>query len=640
MCGITGFLDFSCKSGTTVLGRMTHSLRHRGPDDYRLQFIAEVGCSVGLGHTRLAILDLSPLANQPMEFDDLIICYNGEVYNFVSIRRELENYGYQFTSNSDTEVVLKAFHKWGHDCTKKFRGMWAFAIYNRKEKALILCRDRMGVKPLYWYFDGSVFLFASELKAFAQHPQFSKEVASEGVELFFRYGYISAPHTIYKNTSKLEPGSYLLINKNKDIRKERYWNYNECTHSAGSFGNLSQNSEQELLETLEQVLTESFKLRLVSDTPVGIFLSGGVDSSLVTALLQKDLVAPLKTFTIGFNEEEYNEAGWAKKVSAHFGTEHTELYCTSDDAFKIVPELPILFDEPFADSSAIPTYLLSRLAGDQVKVSLSADGGDELFGGYPWYSYFPQLLQQASGIRSQIFRALAPIVQKILLLSKKIGTRESHATAEYYWNKLIKARTIYRVKEIQEKYDLYHSVNFREQLGILGIPGSGMLRLSKNVFSGYNDISSGMMAFDAQTYLPDDILVKIDRTAMGVSLEGREPFLDPKILEFAAQIPTRFKTGNYSGKELLKKILVKYLPPELVYRPKQGFNIPVHEWFGDDLSGLYRERLSEENVGRHGILDGRAVSGLVDDYLGKRSTNSHRIWLMFTFQLWCDEYLS
>ncbi|MFC1671456.1 asparagine synthase (glutamine-hydrolyzing) [Spirochaetota bacterium] len=409
MCRITGFIDPNY-NGSYKIEKTAVSMRdtmiYGGPDDGGLHFDKNIG--LALCHRRLSIIDLSNLGHQPMEFDNLVITFNGEVYNFKDIREDLEKEGYKFESNSDTEVVLKAFHRWGIKCVHKFRGMWAFAIWNKTEKEIILCRDRVGVKPLYWYYKDSLFMFSSELKAFHQHPKFHKEIDELSLSLFFQYGYINAPHSIFKNTYKLEPGHFLIF-KNGNIKKEKYWTLEDYFNKgADERDKWLKKGENEVADELEHILTKSFKLRMVSDVPVGVFLSGGIDSSLVTALLQKEFTTPLKTFTIGFHEKKYNEAEWAKKVSMHLGTDHTELYCTPKEAYNVIPKLPELYDEPFGDSSAIPTLLVSQLAKRDVKVSLSADGGDEQFYGYERYNEFDSL---TVGWRNILFTIATGIFQ-------------------------------------------------------------------------------------------------------------------------------------------------------------------------------------------------------------------------------------
>jgi asparagine synthase (glutamine-hydrolysing) len=417
MCRIAGFWDFNYKGDydlDSVLTEMRDSLKHGGPDDAGSYIEKNLG--LGLANRRLSILDLSPLGHQPMIDDknEIVVVFNGEIYNFQEIKKELENFGYKFKSNSDTEVVIYAYKQWGLDCLSKFRGMFAIAIWDRRSEKLILIRDRIGVKPLYYYFKDGLFMFASETKAFLKHPQFKKEISKEGLFLFFRYGYIFYPYSIWQNVYKLEPGSYLIINKNKNIKKEKYWDLEKVYEKYFEIKDKNF-SENELIENLERILIESFKLRLVSDVPVGVFLSGGIDSSTVTALLQKNISQKLKTFTIGFYEAKYDESQWAKKIAEHLGTDHIEIFCSINEALDIIPKLPEIYDEPFGDSSAIPTHLVSKIAREKVKVILSGDGGDEFFGGYDKYWVYKFILE-----RKFLFsEKFSPIFNLLLKLKKE-----------------------------------------------------------------------------------------------------------------------------------------------------------------------------------------------------------------------------
>ena len=535
MCRIVGFVDYSYQHDydlDNTSRKMRDTLTHGGPDSAGTY----IDKHLSLGHRRLSILDLSSHGHQPMEFENLVITFNGEVYNFKEIRRELQKFGYSFHSDSDTEVILKAYHKWGKDAVHRFRGMFAFGIYNKQDASLVLYRDRMGVKPLYWYFDGQVFMFASELKAFHQHPKFKKELNSDAISLYLQHGYIKAPGTIFQNTYKLEPGHFLIIDENKRIETKRYWDM--LSYYDTGFRERDRwlgRSESEIADELEGILQESFDLRMVSDVPVGVFLSGGIDSSLVTALLQKSSATPLKTFTIGFHEKGYNEAEDAKKIASHLGTDHTELYCTPKEAFEIIPKIPDLFDEPMADSSIIPTYLVSQLARKDVKVALSADGGDEVFCGYTRFWYQSERVKRLNKI---------PFKQGIAALLSGM----SPETAFKVYNSLpflpqypnFKDKYSKLIDVLKAEGDIA-TVNKSEQCFI----ASDLRRLGdydymdqyKGLTAFNGDMMSHLMYLDSVTYLPDDILTKVDRATMAVALEGREPLLDHKILEYAAQLP-------------------------------------------------------------------------------------------------------
>ncbi len=644
MCRIVGFLDFNHKNGygieETIIS-MRDTLVHGGPDD--AGFFVDKPYGVALGHRRLSVLDLSSLGHQPMATDDgqLLITYNGEVYNFKDIRSELEAHGYRFKSDTDTEVVLKAFERWGINAIHRFRGMWAFAIWNKRVQKLILCRDRVGVKPLYWYYANGLFLFASELKAFHKHPRFRKEVDPRSLSLYLQYGYITSPYSIFKNTYKLEPGYYLEIDKKGKIEEGCYWNIRDYYLKGEAEKKKRKNRpEEEIAEELEQVLNKSFKLRLVSDVPVGIFLSGGIDSSLVTAILQKRSAKPLKTFTIGFHESEFDEAPWAKKVSAYLGTDHTELYCTPKDAFEIIPKLPELYDEPFGDSSSIPTYLLSRFAKDRVKVVLSGDGGDELFYGYDRYRIFDKSLRNLDTMPLAAKKLLLGLLNRInpdQVTRLYERTKDFLPSASNVKGKYIKLRKVLGSGDLFGKYLSLFSVFQDQEFDALKLPSPYTLDFKMDHSRWFDDVTS-LMDIDFRTYLPDDLLTKLDRATMGVSLEGREPFLDHQLLEYAAMLPNSFKYKNRKSKYILRKILYRHVPAGLIDRPKQGFGVPVFSWFNDKLKGLYLEYLNEDRIRREGVFDTEYVGTLLKRYFSGKDTDPCKLWHIFSFQLWNERW--
>ena len=640
MCGIAGFIDFNKKSDKEKLIVMTDTMVNRGPDDSGYFFTENSFGQVGLGHRRLSIIDLSSAGHQPMSFQNLTIVFNGEIYNFEDIKKELEKEGYDFFSNSDTEVILKAYHKWGFASVNKFRGMWSFAIWDNDKKELILCRDRAGVKPLYWYFKNNIFIFGSELKAFKKHSMFESKLNYESLSLYLQYGYITSPYSIFENTYKLEPGHCLKIDKNKNIKKEKYWDIETFfVKGENEKREWFNKNDEDVSEELEHILTESFKLRMVSDVPVGMFLSGGIDSSLVAALLQKEYTRPLKTFSIGFNEKEYNEAQWAKKVADHIGTEHTELYCTPKEALEVIPKIPLLYDEPFGDSSAIPTYILSELAKRHVKVSLSGDGGDEQFCGYTRYWAVGEKIKKIRNIPfSNIFNVFLNVLTpetafRIYNVFKPVLPKYSN-----FKDKYIKLRNVMRHKDLFYMYDVSNKYFLDEDISSLGLHNKQTQALKFDETEKFHDMSF-MMYYDLKTYLPDDILVKVDRATMGVSLEGREPLLDNKILEFSSKLPLHFKYRNNSGKYILRKILRKYIPDELIERPKQGFGVPVYEWFKGDLKHLFYEYLSKDKIKKDGIFNADYVNENLDNYFNNKGINHNKLWLLFVFQMWKSEYL-
>lgn len=622
-----------------IITDMRDTMTYGGPDDAGVYIDKNIG--LAMGHRRLSILDLSAKGHQPMCNDDesMWIAYNGEVYNFIEVRDELEQKGYKFRSNSDTEVILKAYEFWGINAVHKFRGMWAFAIWDKRIKKLILCRDRVGVKPLYWYYKDGLFMFASELKAFHKHPHFHKELDMTALSLYLQYGYITAPYSIFKHTYKLEPGHYLTIDLNGNIVSEKYWDAEKYFVQGHSEKDTwLKRSDDEISDELESILTESFKLRMVSDVPVGMFLSGGIDSSLVTALLQKEYTTPLKTFTIGFHEKEYNEAVWAKQVATHLGTDHTELYCTPADAFDIIPNIPALYDEPFGDSSSIPTFLVSQLAKQHVKVSLSADGGDELFCGYTKYGILGDRLKKINAVPfSEALTKCLDIISPDMASEIYEKSRFMLPQWHNFKDKYIKLRNVLKVKDEIGQIDMADKFYLEEELVGLGLKDIGT-QTFKMTETGL-DFMSKMMLFDIKTYLADDILVKVDRATMGVALEGREPFLDNRIIEYSSQMPVEFKYRNNSSKYLLRKILYKYVPQKLIDRPKQGFGIPVYEWFRNELTPLFTEYLSYERIQRERVFNPVVVKKLLEDHLNNKGVSAHKLWFLLMFQMWREKWL-
>jgi len=642
MCRIAGFWDFNYKNNNNIediIIAMRDVLTYGGPDDAGIY--VDNNYSLAFGHRRLSILDLSPLGRQPMSSDDgsLWITYNGEVYNFWEIRDELKSKGYKFKSRTDTEVIIKAYEEWGIDCVHKFRGMWAFALWDKMEGKLILCRDRVGVKPLYWYYKDGLFIFASELKAFHKHPEFKKKLDLNALALYLELGYITAPYSIFENTYKLKPGHFLEINKEGNIREAKYWDiedyYKEGLELQNN-GYWQKISENEIADELEHILTESFKLRLVSDVPVGMFLSGGIDSSIVTALLQKDSSVPIKTFTIGFHEKAYNEAEWAKKVATYLKTDHTELYCTPHEALMVIPKLAEMYDEPFGDSSAIPTHLVSILAKNKVKVSLSADGGDELFCGYTKYGIIKGRIQILSRVpfKNIIRRTLDLLspdaVFNIYNIFKPLLPRCSIVKDKY---KQIKS--ILSTQDVIKQSIFETNIFMDEDLRELGMQNNYPFL---HIDDKYDDLTD-MMVFDAKTYLPDDILVKVDRASMSVALEGREPLLDHKILEYLAKLPIEYKYRDGINKYILKKILYRYVPKDLIDRPKQGFSIPLHAWVKGDLKRLYMEYLNESRLEREGIFNAKAVGKILNDSVNGRGVNPNKLWTLLMFEMWKERWL-
>lgn len=620
MCGIAGVWEHKSSVDTAALKRMGEVLQHRGPDDGGV-FIDE-SCGLGLAHRRLSIIDLSAGGHQPMERRDFVVTYNGEIYNFRDIRRELETRGVRFTSDSDTEVLIEAFVAWGDAAVHKFRGMFAFAIWNKRIQVLTLCRDRAGVKPLYYYSDGRRFAFASELKALCTHPSVRRELDADGLALFLAFGYIPSPHSIFKNISKLEPGHILTIGPGGIMEKKKYWDVADAARM-GKEGEIQE--EHLATQKTESILEEAFKLRMVSDVPVGVFLSGGIDSSLVTALLAKDATQALRTFTIGFEDDRYDEAKFAKKVARHLGTEHHELYLTAARAAEIASRLPDLFDEPFAAGSAIPTFFVSEFARGSVTVALSADGGDELFSGYGRkYPLSAEAFRRYAAlppVAGYIGKALKPLFShslRIQLLAARSNAAETYALLN---------KNVYSEAEIRR---LTRGTTHARHLDVY--------RTQFEDFAGLDPMTQFQL-FDVKTNLADNILTKVDRASMAVSLESREPFLDLRIMEHAFSLPDALKRKNGEDKYLLKQILYTYVPRELVDRPKHGFSMPLRDMLAKAPRDLVGEYLDESRIRREGILDAEAVQYEKSAFREGGGTPA-RLWRLLTFQMWKDRWLS
>ena len=636
MCGIAGFLDRSFNSDEAILRRMTDSMIHRGPDDSGYSVFNVLEGRVGLGQRRLSIIDLSPRGHQPMRFKNLTIVYNGEIYNYQEVRSELKQFGYTFQSDSDTEVILAAFHKWGPVSLNKFRGMWAFAIWNDKTKELFLCRDRMGVKPLYWYKHNGLVLFASELKAFHNHPGFIKELDDSAIGLYFKYSYIPAPHCIFKNAHKLQPGSWLIFKNNQEINEFEYWSPDRYFIE----GHLEKDRwlkrpESEITDELETILTEGFKLRMVSDVPVGMFLSGGIDSSIVTALLQKEYSKPLKTFTIGFHEKKYNEAEWANKIAKHLGTDHTELYCTPKDAFSVIEKLSSIYDEPFGDSSAIPTFLVSQLARKSVTVALSADGGDEQFCGYPRYLKVNRVHSVPKVFRKSLsaFLNLVP-PSSISQLYRLLNTGSSQW--QNMEDKYSKMRDAIGKTNLEDQFNSLKSYFRDKELTSMNVK---LVTKYATTIPEKLDTVTELMRIDLAYSLIDDMLAKVDRASMAVGLESREPFLDNKILEYSSKIPIELKYKNGKTKHILRNILYKYVPSNLVDRKKMGFEVPIHDWFKQDLKPLYKQYLDRGRIQRAGLFNADYINNLTQRYFDNQLIDAHKLWLLCNFEMWREKWL-
>ena len=631
MCGITGYIDFSFATPDGVLDAMTDALVYRGFDSRGTEEKVNDWCKIGLGHRRLSIQDLSPLGHQPFVFKQYSIVFNGEVYNFKEIREELIHKGYTFISGSDTEVILKAFVECGDAAIQKFIGMFAFAIYDSIKQEITLCRDRAGVKPLYYSFHNNVFLFASELKSFRNHPQFNSTVNTSASAKYFQLGYIPAPHTIYEHALKLQPGHILKLDiKRKSFAINKYWDvvdfFNKPKFTSG---------EEEITKSLEELLISAYKYRMVSDVPVGVFLSGGYDSSNVAAILQKHY-GTINTFTIGFEDKKYNEAHFAKEIAKHIGSNHHELMCTEQEAFRLVQRLPIVFDEPFGDSSAIPTLLVCEMARQKVTVALSADGGDELMAGYTKYTSNASLFKSIAKLPSPLRKTLLPLLS--IYASLPIQKKEGFKGKINLLHRLLSAyskENLFRYK-IEPAYfsdrDLNELLSFKHQ----------PIQTNFDTFStlnSFNDDVNKMLAIDYKTYMVDDVLVKVDRAAMAVSLEGREPLLDHRIAEFLAQVPSSLKYHDGCSKYLLKKITHKYVPEHLLNRPKKGFGVPLNRWLKGELKEMLMDFTSEKSLKDAQIFNVHKVQKFRDNYLKGNSDDAEQIWFLLMYQMWYNEWM-
>ncbi len=631
MCGIAGFIDFNQNLSNESLKEMTDVLHHRGPDDSGYSFFETASANIGLGHRRLSIMDVSSHGHQPMLHENLEIIYNGEVYNFKEIRKELEKENYTFDSDSDTEVILKAYHLWGIKAVDKFNGMFAIAIYDKNANKITLIRDRAGVKPLFYYRKNNNILFASELKSFHKSGCFDKDIDTNALALYLQYGYIPQPHTIFKDTYKLEAGHYLTIDlETKQIEEIKYWDvidhYNKPKLKI---------SDEEALEETEKLLKSSFEYRMVSDVPVGVFLSGGYDSSIVTAMLQQGRSEQINTFTIGFHEKGFDEAPYAKEVAKLLGTNHTELYCTQKDALEIIPKLCDIYDEPFGDVSGIPTTLVSELARKDVTVSLSADGGDEIFAGYTKHLASLQHYNKFSKIPFPIRKAIELGMSQIN--PNKIPYFKNTYNFETKYRKLKNAITLQHAAEIMKLTSQYFTFNQTQEL--LKEPLAILPTHFDDLVSSHNDELNHMLAVDYKTYLVDDILTKVDRAGMSVGLEGREPLLDYRLIEFAAQLPSHLKYREGQQKWLLKEITHKYLPKKLMDRPKQGFGVPITEWFKDELEKYFHIYLDQNRLIKEGLFNPNKVIEMRDKYLDGDKESAAKLWRILMFEMWYERWM-
>jgi asparagine synthase (glutamine-hydrolysing) len=645
MCGITGFFDTTHSLSPDVqlntVTRMSDSIRHRGPDDSGVFTDAEAG--IALGFRRLAILDLSPTGHQPMQSADkrYIMVFNGEIYNFANLRDELRGFGHSFRGTSDTEIMLAAICQWGlRQAVQRFNGMFAFALWDKRERSLSLVRDRLGIKPLYYGWAGKTLLFGSELKTLRAHPDFHGEIDRDALTLFLRYSCIPAPYTIYRGVSKLPPACILTIRADQhpgDERPEAYWSAYEAV--TNGLTHPFEGDENEAIDALENMLTHSIGQRMIADVPLGAFLSGGIDSSTIVALMQKQSSRPVKTFTIGFDEAGFDEAQYAKAVAQHLGTDHTELYVTPETARAVIPRLPTLYDEPFADPSQIPTFLVSELAHQHVTVSLSGDGGDELFGGYNRYFWTAQMWKTFGWAPVSLRKAMAASLARIPPRS---------------WNRLLgaskmpnlgdKIHKIFEIMPAASPEAIYLDlVSLWKQPAELVIGASEPITplTDRSTWLKTPSLAEQMMALDLVTYLPDDILAKVDRASMGTSLEARAPFLDDhETVEFAWKLPLKLKIRDGKGKWILRQVLYRHVPREMFDRPKMGFGVPIDSWLRGPLRSWAESLLEEKRLLREGYFNPAPIRQKWQEHLSGGRNWQYYLWNMLMFQAWLENETS
>lgn len=625
MCGICGIFNYASEQpiDLVTINKMCSVMTHRGPDDEGL-YIDE---NIGLGMRRLSIIDLKT-GHQPISNEDksVWIVFNGEIYNHCLIRKELESSGHRFSTSSDTEAIVHAYEEYGEDCVNKLNGMFAFAIWDKNKKKLFIARDRIGIKPLYYYHDDKSFIFGSELKVILQYPGIPKQIDYEALEEFLAFEYIPAPKTIFKGIYKLPQAHYISVQNQKIIINE-YWKLH--------FKDVKR-TEDETCDELYLILKEAVKMMLISDVPLGAFLSGGIDSSTVVALMSEVMDRPVKTFSIGFDDPSYNELEYARKVAKHFGTDHTELVikpdipCWVDKIIKYI-------DEPFGDFSIFPTFLVSELARSQVKVSLSGDGGDELFAGYEHY-LANNIERIYRNIPFFVRRKLVPLVidlmpptsekKGLINMMKRFveGTQQPDQLRHFRWMKFFGEAEKQQLFSPEVRNVINRDASYRVFTDYFDEP-NGADYLGQEIFA------------DIKTYLCDDILVKVDRMSMANSLEARVPFLDHRFVEFAATIPSSMKLNRFRMKYIFKKCMSKILPKEIIYKQKQGFSIPIKNWLRRDLKPLMEEVLSIERLKKEGFFNPAYVQKLKSEHLEGLKNHSHKLWALMVFGMWQESYL-
>jgi asparagine synthase (glutamine-hydrolysing) len=658
MCGLVGFIG--SKRQDSVLGSMLKVLSYRGPDDSGALVEGVNSHYIHLGQNRLSIQDTSKKGHQPFVSDcgNYVLVFNGEVYNFKDIRVELENLGQSFISGSDTEVILYAFKHWGIDCLDRFIGMFAFAVLDKHKQQLTLVRDRAGVKPLYYYYRDNELAFASELKSFHQLPSFTKKLNKSVLPYYFQFGYIPAPHSIFENTHKLMPGHYLQYDlkningvrvvdsssnnkagiKHSDpidivpFKIVKYWDVADH-YKKKKFVE----SEKEIIQKLEMLLKDAINLRMVSDVPVGVFLSGGYDSTLVTALLAQNTDKKVHTFTIGFDDKQYNEADYAKDIAKHFDTKHTEYYVSEQDMIGKIKQLPYFFDEPFGAGSALPIMILSEIASKDVKVVLSADGGDEAFCGYSKYFILNKFMSSFnSPFKKSIIRLIVNILPGSLVKFVNNMVPKKYRNNNIY-DKYMKFKRAFRSADLQEMFlNGSSSVDGNDIRKILKVDVDKKI-YNKFLMDENLSFLENMMLTDYKTFMVDEVLTKVDRSTMSASIEGREPLIDHRIVEFMARVPDSIKYKNKKGKYLIREILNNSLPKSLIDRPKSGFSIPMSDWLRGDLKLLVEKYLSSSKLDDD-IFNTEALRQHCELFFNGDDSKANSVWYILQFQMWREKW--
>lgn len=640
MCGVTGSWSSQKYQQAEIARLMADEISSRGPDDFGVW--ASEDEALALAHRRLSIVDLSPAGHQPMvsSCGRYVLVYNGEIYNHQDIRQLLfaEEGVSEWVGRSDTETLLVAVTKWGvRNTLIKLNGMYAFALWDNQLKKLYLARDRAGEKPMYYGNVNNVFLFGSQLKALTVHPSWSGDIDRNALSLFMKYGYIPAPHSIYENILKLPPAHFVVISENANhiATPIRYWGVTEATQDAVTNEYASSES---VADNLELLLLDSVKRRMIADVPLGAFLSGGIDSTAIVALMQSAVNEPIKTFSIGFNEEDYDEAKHARQIAEHLGTDHTELYIGPQDLLAVLPRLSAIYDEPFADPSQIPTFIVSELAKKNVTVSLTGDGGDELFFGYTRYRQAQKWWRKLRLVPWPIRHLIASIIMAVpSIFVWASSLLPSRLTPKHIGDRIPKLARIIDSRNWMMFYDrIISQGNYPEPLVLKAKSGDSFIKRYEPDIAGLRDVKK-MMYLDLMMYLPDVILTKVDRASMAVSLEARVPFLDHRLIEFAWNIPFKYKYNQGQGKWILREVLHRYVPRELMDRPKMGFGVPIEEWLRGPLKDWAAKLLNEQKLREQGIFDSALVSKMWNEHkAGKRRWHA-QIWRILVFQMWIAE---